>query len=68
MIESIKITSSGKQEPVALAVYVGPPEEKPQTPVRGMGIDVFDGRKGLGDEQRRQLRAFARAIPAVPNA
>jgi len=68
MIESIKIASSGKQDPVAMAVYVGPPEGKPPLPVRGARINVVDGRTGLGDEQRRRLRAFASAIPAVSNA
>ncbi len=68
MIESIKIASSGSQESVALAVYVGPPDGKPPPPVRGARIDVFDGRTGLGEEQRRQLRAFASAIPAVTSA
>jgi hypothetical protein len=68
MIESIKIASSGSQDPVALAVYVGPPEGKPPPPVRGTRIDVFDGRTGLGEEQRKQLRAFASGIPAVAGA
>jgi hypothetical protein len=68
LIESIKIACSGRQQPVTLAVYVGPPENKPAVPVRWKEINVFDGRKGLGGEQRKMLRAFANAIPTVPNA